>query len=514
MQHTQARFRWLLPLWLCLAGSVESLKHNFAVYQDGRTLIAPIGTPYGFLSGGCFGLEVFDYNLEVGHKHKKKDKKSKEQEEKQKAILKDVQAGFLLKRFASSSAFTRYEETYLTNSSHCVFEYFQGDDDDDSALPKEYSDNADITTAGSEGIFMRLHYSDANETWALAGGAVKNYTFKEDEAGLYFLMYQVCPSTKEAATAEIRSSFEIDFHYLNRDKLGLDSFLTAGDMPLPTIYLYFFFSYLFCAVIWILNIRGIQRGREGCFAAAGERPKIYPIHHLMSALIVLKTLTVLFESVRYHYIRLTGHAEFWTVVYYGLSFLKGTFLFTVILLIGSGWSYLKPCLTDREKKVIFVVLFLQVVDNIAMVVLSQETEGESDYAGWSVLLHVVDIVCCVVILVPIAWQVTTLEKTTQTEGMNQENHASRSEEAKRTLIKLKKFRAFYFLVVCYIYFTRIVIYLFSTVLDYRHTWVRYLVVELATLAFYGVTGLHMRPVPDNPYLSLSKDDEVDEIELG
>lgn len=35
--------------------------------------------------------------------------------------------------------------------------------------------------------------------------------------------------------------------------------------------------------------------------------------------------------------------------------------FVVVLLIGSGWTLLKPFLNDREKKIVLVVLALQVL---------------------------------------------------------------------------------------------------------------------------------------------------------
>jgi hypothetical protein len=74
----------------------------------------------------------------------------------------------------------------------------------------------------------------------------------------------------------------------------------------------------------------------------------------------------------------------------------------VILLIGSGWSLIKPVLGDKEKKIIWVVLVLQVIDNIAVAVLAQEAEGEKLYDDWSALLHLVDILCCCAILIPIS----------------------------------------------------------------------------------------------------------------
>merc|ERR1719273_840195 len=100
--------------------------------------------------------------------------------------------------------------------------------------------------------------------------------------------------------------------------------------------------------------------REG----GGGNKTIHQIHHLMTVLIYLKAFSLFFESVRFHYIGTTGHAELWSVVYYTFVFLKGIMLFTVILLIGSGWSFVKPFLHDREKKIVFLVLVLQVVDNV------------------------------------------------------------------------------------------------------------------------------------------------------
>ena len=59
--------------------------------------------------------------------------------------------------------------------------------------------------------------------------------------------------------------------------------------------------------------------------------------------------------------------------------------------------------------------------------------------------------------------------------------------------KLKLFRLFYLLVIAYIYATRILIYMFATVLDYKHLYVRYAVVEMVTLCFYVTVGLLFRP---------------------
>lgn len=125
-------------------------------------------------------------------------------------------------------------------------------------------------------------------------------------------------------------------------------------------------------------------------------------------LLSLKCLTLLFESIRYHYIAIFGVSEYWSIVYYFFAFLKGVMLFTVILLIGSGWSLMKSYLNDKEKKTILFVLMLQVLDNIAMIVIEETAPGSMGWLTWRDLLHLVDIICCCAILMPIVWSIRHL----------------------------------------------------------------------------------------------------------
>jgi NADH:ubiquinone oxidoreductase subunit 3 (subunit A) len=345
------------------------------------------------------------------------------------------------------------------------------------------------------------------------------HKFVYDEEGLYFLIFQLCPREGKKIDPKIQSSFELDLTYKNYDTFGYESYLTAGEMPLPGVFLYFSISYGILFILWANNIRKLRGGPTA----------VHAIHHLMTMLLGLKVVTTFFEAARYHYISVNGHAEFWSAIYFIMSFIKGTFMFTVILLIGSGWSLVKPFLNDREKKIIWVVLVLQVIDNIAVVMLSQETEGEKLYEDWSALLHLVDILCCCAVLIPIVWQVNSLEKTVQAEQtsnkdskseanksiINVETEVPATAEAARTLQKLKQFRSFYLLVVVYIYFTRIAVFLIATELGFRQMWIRYFITELATLAFYVVVGFMFRPVEDNPYLEVSRDEKTDfEIEFS
>lgn len=100
------------------------------------------------------------------------------------------------------------------------------------------------------------------------------------------------------------------------------------------------------------------------------------------------------------------------MVYYVFAFLKGIMLFTVILLIGSGWSLMKSYLNDQEKRIIWIVLTLQVLDNIAMIVLEESAPGSQGWLTWRDILHLVDIVCCCAILLPIVWSIRHLRYDT------------------------------------------------------------------------------------------------------
>jgi hypothetical protein len=121
-----------------------------------------------------------------------------------------------------------------------------------------------------------------------------------------------------------------------------------------------------------------------------------------------------------------------------------------------------------------------------------------DWFTWRDVFHLVDIICCCAILFPIVWSIKHLREASQTDG-----------KAARCLEKLTLFRQFYVMVVVYIYFTRIVVYLLKSTMQYEYAWVSDAAEELATLAFYVWTGVKFRPQQNNPYLKLHQE----EIEL-
>ena len=69
------------------------------------------------------------------------------------------------------------------------------------------------------------------------------------------------------------------------------------------------------------------------------------------------------------------------MAYYFFTAVRGLLLFTVVVLIGTGWSFLKPFLNDREKQVLLIVIPLQVFANIATIIL--DDNGPALNGGWS-----------------------------------------------------------------------------------------------------------------------------------
>ena len=128
-------------------------------------------------------------------------------------------------------------------------------------------------------------------------------------------------------------------------------FLSSGKTQLPKLYLFFFLTFLAAGGAWAYL----------CFNKSNA-VNVQRIHLLMFALIAMKALTCLAQAGEYAYIKATGIPHGWNVVYYVFSFCRGVMLFTVIVLIGTGWSFLKPFLQDKEKKIIMIVIPLQVMN--------------------------------------------------------------------------------------------------------------------------------------------------------
>jgi hypothetical protein len=86
------------------------------------------------------------------------------------------------------------------------------------------------------------------------------------------------------------------------------------------------------------------------------------IHWLMLALAAAKSATLFTEALMTSHVEATGSADGWDVAFFVSTFLRGLLFFVVLVLIGTGWSYMKPFIDDNTKRVLLVVVPAQVWD--------------------------------------------------------------------------------------------------------------------------------------------------------
>jgi len=62
-------------------------------------------------------------------------------------------------------------------------------------------------------------------------------------------------------------------------------------------------------------------------------------------------------------------------------------------------------------------------------------------------------------------------------------------------------------IICYIYFTRIIVYLLIITVSFKLSWTVDLFREVSTVVFMVITGYKFRPISNNPYLLVPNEDE-------
>ncbi|XP_064238083.1 protein GPR108 isoform X3 [Aotus nancymaae] len=299
------------------------------------------------------------------------------------------------------------------------------------------------------------------------------------EEGQYSLNFHNCNNSVPG------KEHPFDMTVMIREK-NPDGFLSAAEMPLFKLYMVMSACFLAAGIFWVSIL-------------CRNTYSVFKIHWLMASLAFTKSISLLFHSINYYFINSQGHPiEGLAIMHYITHLLKGALLFITIALIGSGWAFIKYVLSDKEKKVFGIVIPLQVLANVAYIIIESREEGTSDYGLWKEILFLVDLICCGAILFPVVWSIRHLQDASGTDGKVAVN-----------LAKLKLFRHYYVMVICYVYFTRIIAILLRVAVPFQWQWLYQLLVEGSTLAFFVLTGYKFQPAGDNPYLQLPQEDEED-----
>ncbi|XP_043971563.1 protein GPR108 isoform X3 [Gambusia affinis] len=336
------------------------------------------------------------------------------------------------------------------------------------------------------------------ETTFLLNSSVKPILALDNTNGLYNFSFLLVIGPKD------QGLYSLKFHYCQNKAPGLKlpyaltvnvvernpgSFLSAAEIPLSRLYICMAGVFFAAAMLWVYTLMK-------------HRYSVFKIHWLMAALAFTKSTSLVFHSINYHFINIEGHPiEGWAVMYYITHLLKGALLFITLALIGTGWAFVKYILSDKEKKIFMIVIPLQVLANVAYIIIESTEEGSSEYYLWKEILFLVDLICCGAILFPVVWSIRHLQEASSTDG-----------KAAMNLEKLKLFRHYYVMIVCYIYFTRIIAILLKITMPFQWQWCYELLVEVSTLIFFVLTGYKFRPASNNPYLQLPLDEEDVEMD--
>ena len=294
---------WRFLYYCCFAMIIPTCvarKHTFKTTDDSRFIIAPIGHPFGFLKGGEYRLEVGDFGI--------RDKITENDH------INDIHPGFVLKRFVDEKEFTKtISEILESNGQKCIFQNLLNQDNQRQLGEEDTSKYSDVyVDKGADGILVSMKSKE--KTWGIDNNATISHEFTIEEEGLYMLIYQICCEFPDEANPneegkeesnqkprDLRSHFHLDITHINYDIFGTASYLTAGELPLPRMFLYFAFSYFLLLGIWVANIRNVLSGGEaigsnmmqstdggGGLSGGGVKSKVYIIHHMMAVLLFLK----------------------------------------------------------------------------------------------------------------------------------------------------------------------------------------------------------------------------------
>lgn len=480
----------VLALWL---SQTVGRKHKLSLKDDTRKFI-PL-TTFGFFKGGLLVVnltnfrasemaedDVFGFSLDRIHSDAMTPSLEAHQDS---CLLTSKEEQPLGEQPFVLFTMNRKLLTLQVNASKLDVQIYRNLTQMSLLRPKRedsFSDKLLFHSRKAKSIFLDQRNNLPIQSFEKNGLTYYNTTFvvffpTEEEEGLFNLYFHVCPNYDDDRSVLLEFNVEIE-------EKNKENYLSAGEMPLPALYFMMSILFFLSGCFWV-------------FILVKSREKVFKIHYLMAVLVYLKSLSLLFHAINYHFIETKGeHVAAWAILYYIAHLLKGSVLFITIVLIGTGWTFIKHLLSNRDKKIFMIVIPLQVLANVVKIIFEESEEGDVERKTWLDVFMLVDLMCCGAILFPVVWSIRYLQEAACIDG-----------KAAINLRKLKLFRHFYIMIVCYIYFTRIIVYLLQMTVSFQYKWLDEMFKEMVTYVFFVLTGYKFRPASTNPYFQLNTDEE-------
>ncbi|KAG0336375.1 hypothetical protein BG000_006632 [Podila horticola] len=307
-----------------------------------------------------------------------------------------------------------------------------------------------------------------------------HHVVTRDEEEMWNLIFINCPRSLV--------SFKLKTTEINP---GMN-YLSAGDILLPKVYGASAIAYFAAGAVWASMLMR-------------KDTKVFWPHKLILILAIMIGIHKTFQTIKIHYMQTGSNSEGWTVMFCIFAFLKGSLSILIITLIASGWMFMKPFLNDKDKKIILVIIPLQILANVAKTISEETAIGSLNWAFWTQIFPMVDFISFVVILGVIIQTQRHLSEAAEAEGKVAENKS-----------KYKLWGSFYIVTVVYIYLTKIIVQFLKVSLPYQYVnWLVELLNEVITLGFCITIGWKFRPYANNPYTLVDEDDlDREDIENG
>lgn len=333
-----------------------------------------------------------------------------------------------------------------------------------------------------------LYVFNVTNTPAITGATVMNIgdtsdivINTEEMEGDYNMFFVSCLSGHTL-------TYEIELEWFNLVD-GEKTYLPIGEVPNVGLAFLFTMVYSVMCIVWSSYLRK---------AKADPNVRVFKLHNLFTIFLLFKMFSMVFEGLKLANENHTGTPSGWTWFYYAFVTVKFIVWFMIVLLIATGWSFIRPVLDDNDRKLFMAMVPLQVMFNVAEVVYNEVQPGTRAFYSWSGLFHMADLICCALIFFPVTRSLEKLRDQAEGDAANE-----------RAAEKLAMFQSFYGSVVAYVYFTRVLLILLDATLPFKLLWLSFLGLEAASLAFVANVGYRFRPIVTNPYMNV-----VDENDFG